>query len=176
MWWNLALETRANRLILWCDLLVLISGVFHAPVSGLYLLSVYARTANNAGYLYIKKNDDVVCATQVTGGNSASDDHGLDTGTCTGIVELVPEDTVRDTGTSDALARIAGGYSGFTGHLIQPYCWRYCERMDFWTRRILIQRIDNMKRNCIVVIILMKYTYNLVSVLKCLTVYINKCD
>ena len=102
---------------------MLVSGVFHAPVSGLYLLSVYARTADNAGYLYIKKNDDVVCATHITAGNvDPSDVRGLDMGTCTGITELVPGDSVRVTGTSNDPASIAGLYSGFIGHLIQPYC------------------------------------------------------
>ena len=31
------------------------SGVFHAPVSGLYLLSIYAVTADNAGRLYVEE-------------------------------------------------------------------------------------------------------------------------
>ena len=101
---------------------VLISGVFHASVSGLYLLSMYARTADDSGDLFVRKNDEVVCRTQVTGGNGGSDALGHDTGTCTGIAELVPEDSVRVTGTSDDPARIAAGKSGFIGHLIQPYC------------------------------------------------------
>ena len=84
---------------------MLVSGVFYAPVSGLYLLSVYARTADNGGYLYIKKNDEVVCATQVTDGNTnPSDAKRHDSGTCSGIAELVPGDSVRVTGTNDSPA------------------------------------------------------------------------
>ena len=99
------------------------SGVFHAPVSGLYLLSLYAQTADNAGNVYIKKNDEVVCLTYVTAENSGSDNQGFDTGTCTGITELIPADSVRVTGDSNDPARIESGRSGFIGHLIQPYCW-----------------------------------------------------
>ena len=91
-------------------------------MSGLYLLSVYARTANNDGELYVKKNDEVVCETHITNGSSGSDEVGPDTGTCTGIAELDPGDSVRVTGNSDDPARIAAGDSGFIGHLIQPYC------------------------------------------------------
>ena len=101
---------------------VLISGVFHAPVSGLYLLSVYGRAVDEAGYIIIKKNDDVICRGHITGGNGGSDNFGLDMGGCTGIAELVPGDSVRATGNTDDPARIAGGESGFIGHLIQPHC------------------------------------------------------
>ena len=91
-------------------------------MSGLYVFSVYAQTGQEAGQILIKKNDEVICRGHVTGGNSGSDDHGLDMGGCTGIVELVPGDSVRVTGNTDDPARIADGSSGFTGHLIQPYC------------------------------------------------------
>ena len=97
-------------------------GVFHAPVSGLYLLRVYARTAGDDGYIFIKKNDDVVCRTGVTLGNSGADNLGHDTGICTGITKLIPEDSVRVTGDSGYPARIQANDSGFIGHLIQPYC------------------------------------------------------
>ena len=65
----------------------------------------------------------MVCATQITDGNANPSDHkGHDTGTCTGIAQLFPRDSVRATGNTDYSARIAGSYSGFIGHLIQPYC------------------------------------------------------
>ena len=99
-----------------------ILGVFHAPVSGLYLLSVYATTGNDAGYLFIKKNDKDICRTWITAGQSPADDVGHDKGTCTGITELTPGDSVRVTGNTDDPARIQGSDSGFIGHLIQPYC------------------------------------------------------
>ena len=99
-----------------------ILGVFHAPVSGLYLLSVYATTGNDAGYLFIKKNDEDICRTWITAGQSPADDVGHDKGTCTGITELTPGDSVRVTGNTDDPARIQGSDSGFIGHLIQPYC------------------------------------------------------
>ena len=86
------------------------------------MLSVYAVTAGDQGYLFIKKNDEVVCRARITSGNSGGDNLGDDTGTCTGIVELVPGDSVRVTGESDNPARIQGIESGFIGHLIQPYC------------------------------------------------------
>ena len=91
-------------------------------MSGLYLLSVYARTADNDGDLVIRKNDEVVCKNHVTGGNGGSDALGHDTGTCSGIAELVPGDSVRVTGNTDDPGRIAGNDSGFIDHLIQPYC------------------------------------------------------
>ena len=92
-------------------------------MSGLYLLSLYARTADDSSHLYLKKNAEVVCLAHVTGGNAnPSDNMGRDMGTCTGIAELVPGDSVRVTGDTDAPARISGGDSGFIGHLIEPYC------------------------------------------------------
>ena len=91
-------------------------------MSGLYLLSLYARTADDGGDVFIWKNDEVVCQTLVTDGNGGSDPKGHDTGTCIGITELVLGDSVRVTGNTDSPARIAGSYSGFIGHLIQPYC------------------------------------------------------
>ena len=98
------------------------AGVFEAPVSGLYLVNVYAQTASEAGQIFIRKNDDVICRGHITGGNSGSDQLGLDMGGCTGITELIPGDSVRVTGNTDDPARIAAESSGFIGHLIQPYC------------------------------------------------------
>ena len=69
-----------------------------------------------------KKNDEVVCQASITAGNSGADNLGSDTGTCTGITELIPGDSVRVTGNSDDPASIFQDRSGFIGHLVQPYC------------------------------------------------------
>ena len=58
----------------------------------------------------------------MTSGNRRADNLGADTGTCMGITELVPGDSVTVTGKSDDTASILQERSGFIGHLIQPYC------------------------------------------------------
>ena len=90
-----------------------ISGVFQPPLNGVYVLTVYAVTTTaNAGPMYIKKNDDILCRAQITEGGAQ------DTGTCTAIVELTIDDSVRVTGDSSDPAEIQVDKSGFVGHYI----------------------------------------------------------
>ena len=88
------------------------SGVFEPPVSGLYLLTVYAVTTTVAsGPIYIKNNDEVLCEGWVANAD-------LDTATCSAIAELAVGDSVRVTGDSSDPSTIEDGSSGFTGHII----------------------------------------------------------
>ena len=103
------------------------SGVFTAPQSGVYQVSVYGtpgdNNVGNSGQVFIKKNDEVLCTMRITGGNSGTDNLGADTNGCTAIAELTPEDSVRVTGSSDDSAFILSLHgAGFVGHMIQPYC------------------------------------------------------
>ena len=59
---------------------------------------------------------------QITSGNSGIDNYGRDTNVCTAVVKLRPEDSVRETGSSDNPALIdAGSGAGFVGHMIHSY-------------------------------------------------------
>ena len=103
------------------------SGVFTAPQSGVYLLSVYGTSGGEdigaSGPVFIKKNDDILCRMQITAGNSGTDNLGKDTNGCTAVTELTPEDSVRVTGSTDDPALIIALYgAGFVGHMVQPYC------------------------------------------------------
>ena len=87
--------------------------VFEPPLDGVYVLTVYAATATtNSGPMYIKNNDDILCQTNIT------QDGKFDTGTCTAIVELTTDDSVRVTGATSDPAVIEGNHSGFVGHYI----------------------------------------------------------
>ena len=90
-----------------------IPGVFEPPLDGFYILTVYAvTTATNSGPMYIKRNDDILCQARITY------DRQADTGTCTAIVELKVDDSVRVTGDSSNPATISGSESGFVGHYV----------------------------------------------------------
>ena len=90
-----------------------IVGVFEPPLDGVYVLTVYAVTTGvNAGLVYIKNNDNILCQAHIT------QDNGQATGTCTAIVELTTDDSVRVTGGSSDPATIQVGKSGFVGHYI----------------------------------------------------------
>ena len=90
--------------------------MFTAPVSGVYLLSVYAQTVGaQLGGMFIKKNDEILCHAEV--GDAA----GYNNASCMAIAELTPGDSVRVTGESGRSVTIQGGPSGFAGHLIQEY-------------------------------------------------------
>ena len=65
--------------------------------------------------MYIKKNDEILCHVEI--GDGAT----WNMGSCTVIVELTPEDTVRVTGISGGILTIQASTSGFAGHLIQEY-------------------------------------------------------
>ena len=101
-------------------------GVFTAPQSGLYLLSVYGTSGTTTGHtgpVFIKKNEDIVYQMRITGGNSRDDDVGTDTNSCIAVAEVTPSDSVRVTGNTDDPAFIYATHgAGFVGHLIQPYC------------------------------------------------------
>ncbi len=89
-----------------------IAGVFSPPVNGTYLLNVYAGGGEgNTGGMVIRRNNDILCETRIG-------DEAAEIGKCTTIVELNITDSIRVTGMSD-VARIAGGRSGLSGHLIQ---------------------------------------------------------
>ena len=103
------------------------SGVFTAPQSGIYLLSVYGTSgeegAGDGGPLFIKKNDEILCIMWLTYGNNGGEEYGTDTNGCTAVAELTPEDSVRVTGDSGNPAFIyASRGAGFVGHMVQPYC------------------------------------------------------
>ena len=87
--------------------------MFRPPVDGVYQLTVYGLIADtDSGPIYIKRNDDVLCQGYLRG-------EQYDTATCTAIVELTIDDSVRVTGNSDNPATLHGdGFSGFTGFLI----------------------------------------------------------
>ena len=90
-----------------------ISGVFEPPVDGVYLLGVYAISAQiTNGHLFIKNNDNELCRAFVTGG------YGPQTSTCSAIAELAVGDSVRVTGDGSDPAVIKAGTSGFFGHII----------------------------------------------------------
>ena len=90
------------------------------------MFSLYATSGGssggNYGPVFIKKNEAIICAINVPNGNTNADHLGADTNSCTTVVEVTPEDSVRVTGSSDESAFILGGNSGFIGHMIQPYC------------------------------------------------------
>ena len=89
--------------------------MFNAPVSGLYLLSVYGQTVGaQQGGMFIKKDDQILCHAEI------GDNDGYNNASCTAVVELTPGDSVRVTGQSNRPVAITGA-SGFTGHLIQEY-------------------------------------------------------
>ena len=82
-------------------------------MDGVYVLTVYAVTTTaDGGDMYIKNNDDILCQGQIT------QDGKYDTGTCTAIVELTTDDSVRVTGDSSNPAIINSSNSGFVGHYI----------------------------------------------------------
>ena len=92
---------------------ILVAGVFTAPASGVYLLTAYARVVIPTwGPMYIKKNDQILCHAELGDGGD------WNMGSCTAIVELTPENTVRVTGYQAVLQYST---SGFAGHLIQEY-------------------------------------------------------
>ncbi len=60
----------------------------------------------------LRRGDDVLCQQWIL------DQVGTEF-TCTTIVELFLNDSVRVTGNNDNEAEIQGGYAGFSGHLIE---------------------------------------------------------
>ena len=87
--------------------------MFEPPLNGVYVLTVYAvTTTEDAGPMYIKNNDDILCYAWITQSGHA------DTATCTAIAELTTDDSVRVTGDNSDTARISGQRSGFVGHYI----------------------------------------------------------
>ena len=87
--------------------------MFEPPLNGVYVFTVYAVTNTvDAGPMFIKNNDDVLCRARITVNGQA------DTGTCTAIVELTVGDSVRVTGDSSDTAAIIEDQSGFVGHYI----------------------------------------------------------
>ena len=87
--------------------------MFEPPLDGVYVLTVYAATTTaNAGPMYIKNNDDILCQAQITQNGKS------DTGTCTAIAELNTGDSVRVTGDRTDPAIINALNSGFVGHYI----------------------------------------------------------
>ena len=83
-------------------------------MDGVYVLTVYTRTTSTAnGPMFLRNNDDILCSTWLP-----QDATVYATGTCTAVVELVVDDSVRVTGSSDDPAIIAGGDSGFVGFII----------------------------------------------------------
>ena len=95
---------------------VLLPGSFTAPVPGLYLLTLFARTTGPMwGPMYIMKNDGLLCYAELGDGATWNMD------SCTAIAELTPEDTVRVTGHPDAPLTLQAWTTCFAGHLIQAY-------------------------------------------------------
>ena len=87
--------------------------MFKPPLDGVYVLTIYAvTTIANSGNMHIKNNDDVLCTTRITASGQE------DTGTCTAIVELTIDDSVRVTGDNSDPAAIQADKSGFVGHYI----------------------------------------------------------
>ena len=81
-------------------------GVFEPPVSGVYILTVYAVTSSvTSGPIYIKNNDAILCQGFVT------DLGGTETATCSAIAELAVGDSVRVTGDSSDPAVILAGFT-----------------------------------------------------------------
>ncbi len=81
---------------------------------------MYAMSDGNPGNKMISRvdnagNDVILCTAWVT-------DVAMETTSCTAIAELSTTDSVRVTGDSHGpygSARIRGGYSGFSGHLVE---------------------------------------------------------
>ena len=95
---------------------ILVLGVFRAPASGVYLLTLYGLTVGPMlGPMNIKRNDEILCIAEI--GDQAT----WNAASCTAIAELTPGDSVRVTGDSDRPITISAGSSGFAGHLIQEY-------------------------------------------------------
>ncbi len=89
---------------------IYISGVFSPPVDGTYLLTTYVwHNTDNNEELYLKRNDEVLCAGNLNDPAMA---------TCTAVAELYIGDSVRVTGDSADPAVIQAFYSGFAGHII----------------------------------------------------------
>lgn len=86
------------------------SGVLRPPVDGIYLLTTYVwQNTDNNGELFLKRNDEVLCAGNLNEPAMA---------TCTAVAVLFVGDSVRVTGLSADPALIKAGFSGFAGHII----------------------------------------------------------
>ena len=83
-------------------------------MDGVYQLTFYGMVAgHNAGSVYIKRNDDVLCQGWLRPNEI------VDTATCTAIAELTTGDSVRVTGNSADPSDLRGALSsGFNGFLI----------------------------------------------------------
>ena len=91
-------------------------GVFTPPVSGLYQLSVYARSMGSSGPIFIRSNDKVLCSQYIGSGSET-----VESMSCTTLAELTAGDTVRVTGLSSDTVTIQNDNCGFSGHLVQAY-------------------------------------------------------
>ena len=91
--------------------------MFTPPVTGVYLLSLYAKSFNDQdGFIYIKSNDRILCEVYI-----GDPDDIWESMSCTAVAELTAGDTVRVAGSSTHPARLEAPFAGFSGHLVQAY-------------------------------------------------------
>ena len=91
--------------------------MFTPPVTGIYLLSLYAKSFyDQDGMIYVKSNDRILCEVYI-----GDPDDIWESMSCTTVVELMTGDSIRVTGSSTSPARLEAPFAGFSGYLVQAY-------------------------------------------------------